>query len=180
MYIEPLREVEPVPYFIPTPAHRVAVIQNIPAARKGYGSHEPEFRIVVAFKAAEPMALRVLVVGEHACRKNSNVALKKPELCKNSYKASPFLPMHPWKAPGGAHVPMLAVRTLLPPMAGACRQVLGKEHFSAKPEAGSIPPALLGAAATRSSGPPVVDILQCPHAICSFIVLQHLWYYHKC
>lgn len=167
-----------MPYFIPTPAHRVAVVQNILADRKGYGSNQSEFRIVVAFKAAEPMALRVLVVGEHACRKNSNVALKKPEVCKNSYKASPFLPTHPWKAPGGAHMPMLALRTLLPPTAGACRQVLGKGHFSAEPEAGSIPPALLGAGATRSSGPPVVDILQCPHAICSFIFLQHQ-YCHK-
>lgn len=68
MYMQLLKELEPVPYFIPTPAHRLAVIQNILADIKGYGSNQSEFRVVVAFKAAEPMALRVLVVGEHACR----------------------------------------------------------------------------------------------------------------
>lgn len=68
MNIQPLKELEAMPYFIPTPAHRLAVVRNILADIKGYSSNQSEFRVVVAFKAAEPMALWVLVVGEHACR----------------------------------------------------------------------------------------------------------------
>lgn len=68
VYMQPLKELEPVPYFIPTPAHGMAVARNILVDIKGYGSDQSEFRVVVAFEAAEPMALRVLVVGEHACR----------------------------------------------------------------------------------------------------------------
>lgn len=61
---------------------------------KGYSSNQSEFRIVIALKAAEPMAVRILVVGEHAC-KQEQWPLQSLSFDKKSYKPSSFSHMHP-------------------------------------------------------------------------------------
>lgn len=43
---------------------------------KGYNSNQSEFRIVITFKAAKPMAVRILVVCKHACKEETQFVHK--------------------------------------------------------------------------------------------------------
>jgi len=133
---------------------------------KGYSSNQSEFRIVIALKAAEPMAVRVLVVGEHACR-TERWRLQSLSVNEQLYKTSH---MHPSQHPVSA----LALSPVLPPTAGA-RGCSGKDRQGQRQARGGLSPlAPLGARAMRSSVPLVTDILHCRCTISFFTVLHHL------
>lgn len=123
------RSLSQVPYFTPTPAHGMAVIWNILAERKGYSSNQAEFWIVITFKAAEPVAVRVLVVGEHACRTATRL-FKNLSFVGSCTKPHLPSPCTLGSAPGGAHIPVLVLGPLFPPLAEPAGRHLGRSTKS--------------------------------------------------